>query len=232
MTCLPPVRRMEIDPVALAAEAELDASVRQAFGMHPCADPGVVEQIDGHLLEDAGADAAEHVVGRALLEDDRLDPGLREQRGEQKARRTGADDRDLRSHGAAALSGRMYAPPCATCARHAAIGSASRARARLRRRRGSVAPSAWPRARARSSSAAPSKTPPPMTRMGRAIASIAPQAACGSAAAQLGQNFAPGGASLPQAVQKRLRGAPGFSAPAPGALKPTAACAAAVCRSR
>ena len=70
-----------------AAEAELDAAVRQAFGMHARAGAGGVEQVDRHLLEDAGADPAEHVLGRALLEDDGLDAGLGEQRGEQQARR-------------------------------------------------------------------------------------------------------------------------------------------------
>ena len=132
---------MEVDPVALAAEAELDARMRQAFGVHPCAGPGGVEQIDGHLLEDAGADAAEHVVGASAARGHGLDPGLREQRGEQQPGRAGADDRDLRSHGVTAPSDRPYAPLRATCVRHAAISSASRARASLLRRRGSSAPS-------------------------------------------------------------------------------------------
>ena len=61
-----------------------DAGVGQAFAVHPRAGTGGVEQVDGHLLEHAGADPAEHVVGRALLEDDGVDPGLGEQRGEQQ----------------------------------------------------------------------------------------------------------------------------------------------------
>ena len=52
----------EVDAVARAAEAELDAVVRQALGMHARAGAGGVEQVDRHLLEHAGADPAEHVV--------------------------------------------------------------------------------------------------------------------------------------------------------------------------
>ena len=51
-----------------------------------------------HLLEHAGADAAEHVVGAALLEDDGVDAGLVQQRAEQQPGRAGADDRDLDFH--------------------------------------------------------------------------------------------------------------------------------------
>ena len=93
---------------------------------------GVLEQVDGHLLQHAGADPAEHVVRVALLEDHALDPGLGQQRTEQQARRPGADDRDLRPpggcHGASASAGRA----CQSASR-----SASRARVSLPRRRGS-----------------------------------------------------------------------------------------------
>ena len=91
--------------MARAAEAELDAGVRQAFAVQARAGTGGVEEIDRHLLEHAGADPAEHVVGRALLEDDGVDAGLGEQRGEQQPGRAGADDGDLRSHGGAPLAG-------------------------------------------------------------------------------------------------------------------------------
>ena len=108
--------------MARAAEAELDAGVRQAFAVQARAGAGGVEQVDGHLLEHAGADPAEHVVGRALLEDDGLDAGLGEQRREEQARRAGADDGDLGPHGVA---------PALTCAaaarsRQRAISSRSR----------------------------------------------------------------------------------------------------------
>ena len=61
------------------------------------------------LLEHAGADAAEHVVGAALLDDDGVDAGLVQQRAEQQARGPGADDRDLGSHRRLALQHRAQA---------------------------------------------------------------------------------------------------------------------------
>ena len=84
--------------VARAVEAELDAAVRQALGVHPRAGAGGVEQVDRHLLEHAGADPAEHVVGAALLDDDGVDAGPVQQGAEQEAGGAGADDGDLCFH--------------------------------------------------------------------------------------------------------------------------------------
>jgi hypothetical protein len=42
-------------------------------------DAGFVEQVDRHLLQHAGADAAQHVVGAALLDDDVVDAGAVQQ---------------------------------------------------------------------------------------------------------------------------------------------------------
>jgi Holliday junction DNA helicase RuvA len=77
----------QVDAVALAAEAQLEAVVRQAFGVHARAPtPASSQQVDRHLLQHAGADAAEHVVGAALLDDDVVDAGLVQQGAEQQAR--------------------------------------------------------------------------------------------------------------------------------------------------
>ena len=70
---------------------------------------GVLEQVDRDLLEHAGADAAEHVVGAALLDDQRIDAGLVQQRAEQQAGRAGADDDDLGAHGCCLQSARAAA---------------------------------------------------------------------------------------------------------------------------
>ena len=51
------------------------------------ADAGFVEQVDRGLLEHAGADAAQHVLAAAPLEDDVVDAGLVQQLAEQQARR-------------------------------------------------------------------------------------------------------------------------------------------------
>ena len=45
-----------------AAEAKLDAAVHEALGMHPRTDTRLVEQTHRGLLENAGADPAEHKV--------------------------------------------------------------------------------------------------------------------------------------------------------------------------
>ena len=62
-----------------AVERELDAVVAQAFGCSARADAGRFEQVHGDLLQHAGADAAQHVVAAAPLEDDVVDAGLVQQ---------------------------------------------------------------------------------------------------------------------------------------------------------
>ena len=63
--------------------------------MHAGADAGFVEQVDRDLFDDAGADAAEHVLAGLPLQDDVVDAVLVQQLAEQQARRPGADDGDL-----------------------------------------------------------------------------------------------------------------------------------------
>ena len=56
--------------MALAFEQQFDAVVWQAFGMGACAHASLVEQVHADLLQHPRADAAEHVVGAALLDND------------------------------------------------------------------------------------------------------------------------------------------------------------------
>src|SRR5690606_2438861 len=58
----------EIDTVAPAADEDLEAAVDEALPAHPLADPGFLEQIDGHLLEHAGTNSAEHVFAGMPLQ--------------------------------------------------------------------------------------------------------------------------------------------------------------------
>jgi len=88
-----------VDAVALAIEAHVEAVVRQALGVHALADASLVEQVDADLLQHTGADAREHVVAAALLEDDVVDARLVQQGAQDQARGSGADDRDLGTHG-------------------------------------------------------------------------------------------------------------------------------------
>ena len=73
--------------------------VHQPLGVQARAHAGFVEHRDGALFENAGANAAEHVLGRALLENDVVDAGALQQLPEQQAGGAGADDGDLGAHG-------------------------------------------------------------------------------------------------------------------------------------
>ena len=84
----------EIEPVPLAAEREVEALVPESLGGEPAAQPGLAQQIDRRLLEDAGAHALDHVLLAADLDGDRLDAGALQQVAEQQPGRAGADDPD------------------------------------------------------------------------------------------------------------------------------------------
>ena len=87
----------ERDAVALSVELQLDPVVDDPLALQPVADAGAHEQVDGALLEHAGADAVLDVVAAPVLEHNRLDPFQLEQPRERQARRPGADDPDLRA---------------------------------------------------------------------------------------------------------------------------------------
>jgi len=71
----------------------------------------LIEQLDRNLLEDTGANPAEHVVAAPALEDGRIDTDLVQQLPQQRAGRTGAGDRHLGSH----VSSRCMDPSCDSC---------------------------------------------------------------------------------------------------------------------
>ena len=86
-----------VDAVAPTAPEHLETAVDQTLAMHARADADVVQEIDAHLLENAGADAAEHVLAGLALDDHGVDARLGQELPQQQARGAGADDRDLRS---------------------------------------------------------------------------------------------------------------------------------------
>ena len=59
--------------MAHAVDADLNALVYQPVVVHARADAGFVKQVDGDLLDDAGADAAKHVFAGLPLHDDVVD---------------------------------------------------------------------------------------------------------------------------------------------------------------
>ena len=75
--------------------------------------PASIEQVGRALLEHARPDPLLDVLAAAVLEHDRLDPGLLEQPAERQPGRAGADDPDLRAHQPATRSN-SAAWPCPT----------------------------------------------------------------------------------------------------------------------
>jgi hypothetical protein len=88
---------VERDSVALAAEAQLNAVVHEPLPLEALAHAHLEQEVDGALLEHAGADAALYVVAVASLEDDRLDALEMQELPEHQARRPGSHDSDLRA---------------------------------------------------------------------------------------------------------------------------------------
>ena len=86
------------DPLRVSLAAEIDAVVGQPLPREPLADPELMHEIDGVLLEQAGTHPPLDVVAVTRLEDHRLDPlALKEER-QRQAGRPGADDSDLCPH--------------------------------------------------------------------------------------------------------------------------------------
>ncbi len=80
-----------------AGKADEDAVVGEAFAAEAVGEAGFGHQIDGALLEHAGADGGLDRGARAAFDDDGVDAGAREEMREHEPRRTGADDCDLRA---------------------------------------------------------------------------------------------------------------------------------------
>ena len=90
---------LDVDAQPRGPVGHLEARVRQALLAQPGVDAGLGQQVHGGLRQHAGADAAEHVFGAALLDDDVGDTVPVQQGAEQQAGRAGADDGHLGAHG-------------------------------------------------------------------------------------------------------------------------------------
>jgi hypothetical protein len=80
-------------------DANLRSFMRESVVVHASAGACLVEEIDCDLLDDAGADAAEHMLAGVPLDDNIVDPLVMQELAEQKAGRAGADNDNLRPHG-------------------------------------------------------------------------------------------------------------------------------------
>ena len=69
--------------MARAVDANLHAVMDETVGMHPGADARLIEQVHRDLLDDAGADAAEHVIGGLPFQDDIVDAAFVQKLAEQ-----------------------------------------------------------------------------------------------------------------------------------------------------
>ena len=84
--------------MADAVDTNLHAFMHQTVVVHARADTRFVKQVDGDLLDDAGADAAKDIFAGLPLDDDVIDAVFMEKLTKQQARWAGTDDRDLGSH--------------------------------------------------------------------------------------------------------------------------------------
>ena len=78
--------------MARAAEGEFDAMMDQALAMRARAGADFIEQRHRAFFEQAGADAAEHIVRRLALQDDVVDAVGVKQLPQQQSRRPRAND--------------------------------------------------------------------------------------------------------------------------------------------
>jgi len=88
---------VEGDAVSLAAEAQLDAVVNEAFAFETLADAHLDQEVHRALFEHARANPALDVLAVAVLEDDRVDALEVQEVSEHEARRARADYSHLRA---------------------------------------------------------------------------------------------------------------------------------------
>jgi hypothetical protein len=91
----PPGQLEEVDAVADPVDRELDATVGEALAIEAIGEPELAQQLDGRVLEHAGAHPVLDVRPVTLFEHDAVDAAGGEQVGEHEPGRAGADDRHL-----------------------------------------------------------------------------------------------------------------------------------------
>src|SRR3981189_3985427 len=89
-------RKIEMDEAV--AEADVERMVDHAVATHARAEPELMDQIDGALLEHAGAHARLDMLAAAGFEHHAVDALAIEQVRKEQPRRACADDPDLRAH--------------------------------------------------------------------------------------------------------------------------------------
>ena len=69
--------------MACSLKQQLKASVHQPLPVHTLAHTGLVQQVHGHLLQDPGPNATQHIVCALSFDDHCINPGLVEQLAQQ-----------------------------------------------------------------------------------------------------------------------------------------------------
>src|ERR1700722_9894643 len=83
---------MHVDAMTRAAEGELDAMVEQALAVCALAGTDLIEQVHRSFFQQAGADAAKHVIRRLAFQDDVVDSVGVKQLSQQQSRWPCTDD--------------------------------------------------------------------------------------------------------------------------------------------
>jgi hypothetical protein len=88
----------EVNAMAAAVEAKLDAAVFESLAAKAFADAEFVHELHCVVFEQAGADALFDVLAGVELEDDGLDAEALEEEREKETGWSGANDGDLGAH--------------------------------------------------------------------------------------------------------------------------------------
>ena len=99
-----------------AVEAYLNTFVRQAFFMQALANIDMIEQFDRTLLQDPRPNAAEHILGTPVLQNEIVDAALIQELPQQQPSRSRANDGDLSSQTCPQIPLRVLAAQPALCA--------------------------------------------------------------------------------------------------------------------
>jgi len=81
-----------------ARETQFDSAMNEALADKATAYADVLHQLDGVVLQDAGANAVFNVVAGVGFEYDRFNAFEVQEMGEEQSGRSGSDDADLSAH--------------------------------------------------------------------------------------------------------------------------------------
>ncbi len=90
---------LEVNPMAMPAETQKDAVMKQTLAHHALAYAHLVQYVNGLMFQNAGAHPALDVLTALGLQHDGLDAAQVQEVREQQSGRTGANNCNLGAHG-------------------------------------------------------------------------------------------------------------------------------------